>query len=333
VLTGVEVRFEGVSIGDNVRIRLVRGFPEIGSLFGPKKAFSRIEAEGLSLSQGQLGEAVLSKMSGDNFRVGRIVVKQAVLEGPIKLPALDAEAIAAGDGALQSLTLRGPDKLTVQLSPRGKDVGFEITAGSFAVPFVPALSLADFSMKGTATQAGATSEFDGRAYDGVVSGTARIRWGASWIVDGEVRVRAVKAGVFAPGLVSEGKVEGRGAYTMSGAAPANLHESARLQGEFKIEKGVLGSFDINRALQTGGAQTGGRTVFNELNGQGTYDKGVTQLRNVAISGGAMNATANLDIDPAGGLNGRIAAEVKAANQVLRANLSVAGKIQDPVIRK
>ena len=50
-----------------------------------------------------------------------------------------------------------------------------------------------------------------------------------------------------------------------------------MQGEFKIEKGVLGSFDLTRALQTGGAQSSGRTVFNELTGQGVYDKGAVQI--------------------------------------------------------
>ena len=32
VITGIEARFENVSIGDTVKIRMVRGFPEIGTL-------------------------------------------------------------------------------------------------------------------------------------------------------------------------------------------------------------------------------------------------------------------------------------------------------------
>ncbi len=115
--------------------------------------------------------------------------------------------------------------------------------------------------------------------------------------------------------------------------PARLHEGARLEGNFKIEKGVLGSFDLSRALQTGGAQSGGRTLFNELNAQAVYDKGATQLRNVVITAGAMNASASLDIDAGGTLAGRIAAEVKTPAQVQRATLSIGGKLQDPQIRK
>jgi len=72
-----------------VKIRLVRGFPEVGSLFGARKAFSRIELEGVSISQSQLADAVLGKVSNDNFRVGRVVIRQAKFDGPLVLPALD----------------------------------------------------------------------------------------------------------------------------------------------------------------------------------------------------------------------------------------------------
>jgi len=334
VITGVKVIFEGVSIGDAVKIRQVRGFPELGSLFGARKAFNRVELEGASLSQAQLADAVLGKAAGENFRLGRVTIKQANLEGPLKLPPLDVDALVSGDGSLQSLTLRGPDNLSVRLSPKGNEVGFEISAGSLAIPFVPALTLSEFSMKGTANRQGVTSsEFDGRAFDGVISGSARIRWGSSWMVDGEVRSRGVKVAVFAPALVSEGKVDGRGAYNMAGSTPATLFEAARLQGEFKIEKGVLGSFDLTRALQTGGAQFGGRTVFTELTGQGVYDKGAVQITNVAIAAGAMNAGASVNVDANGGLSGRITADVKTPTQTLRATLNISGKLQDPVIRK
>jgi len=263
-----------------------------------------------------------------------VMIKQLSLDGPLKLPPLDVDAAVAGDGSVQSVKLTGNDKLSVQISPKGSEMAFEISAGSLALPFVPALNLSEFGMKGTANRGGITSaEFDGRAYDGVISGTARIQWGANWTVEGEMRVRAVKVAVFAPALVSEGKVDGRAAYTMSGSVPAQLYESARMQGEFKIDKGVLGSFDLTRALQTGGAQSSGRTVFNELKGQGVYDKGTIQLRDISVSAGAMNAGASIDIDANGGISGRIAADVKTPNQTLRAVLNISGKVQDPVIRK
>jgi len=332
-ITGLQLKFENVAVGD-AKIRLVRGSPEIGSLFGERKSFSRMELEGVSMAQSQVADALLGKAAGTNFRVARVVINQLSLEGPLKLPPLDVEATVSADGAVQSVRASGPEKLLVQLSPKGSDLAFEISAGSLALPFVPALNLADFGMKGTANRGGVTSaEFDGRAYDGVISGTARMQWGTNWSVEGEVKARAVKVAVFAPALVSEGKLEGRANYTMTGSAPGQLYESARMKGEFKIDKGVLGSFDLTRALQTGGAQSTGRTVFNEMNGQGVYDKGVIQLRDISMTAGAMNAGASVDIDAGGGISGRIAADVKTPNQTLRAVLNISGKVRDPVIRK
>ena len=334
VITGIEVTLAGVSIGDTVKISTVRATPELGSLFGMKKFFNRIELEGLSLLQSQLADVVLGKISGANFRVARIVIKQAKLEGTLVVPALDGEATISGDGSLQSLALRGEDKLSVQLSPKGKEIGFEISAGSLALPFAPALILSDFSMKGTANRGGVTmAEFDGRAFDGVISGSAKIRWGSSWLIDGELRARAVKIAAMAPALVSEGLVGGRGVYTMNGPNPATLFESARIEGEFKIDKGVLSSFDLTRVLQSGGAQSGGRTIFTELTGQAVYDKGTFKVSNVAITAGAMHAGASLEVDANGVLSGQIVADVKTLNQTLRATLNLSGKIQNPVIRK
>jgi hypothetical protein len=96
---------------------------------------------------------------------------------------------------------------------------------------------------------------------------------------------------------------------------------------------VLGSFDLTRALQTGGAQSSGRTVFNEMTGKGVYDKGTVQLREISLTAGSMNAGASIDIDAGGGLSGRVAADVKTPTQTLRAVLNLSGKVQDPVIRK
>ena len=128
--------------------------------------------------------------------------------------------------------------------------------------------------------------------------------------------------------------EGRaGPLTTKGTMNMPKHGKNYREAAAKIEKGVLGSFDLTRALQTGGAQITGRTIFSELTGNGVYDKGVVQITNVAMSAGAMNANANLTIDANGGLSGRVAADVKTPTQTLRATLNLSGKVQDPVIRK
>ena len=84
------------------------------------------------------------------------------------------------------------------------------------------------------------SEWDASLLNGTVSGTANLRWGDSWTVDGVVTARNVYAAVFAPALVSDGKAEGSGKFQMRGA-PGKLASTARLDGSFTVTRGVLGA--------------------------------------------------------------------------------------------
>ncbi len=127
----------------------------------------------------------------------------------------------------------------------------------------------------------------GATLDGALSGTARVRWAGTWQVDGVLMFRGINAAVFAPALLSEGKAEGSGRFSMSGAHPAKLYSAARMEGSFSLGKGALGTVDLSRVLQTSGRQFGGRTVFTELTGQGVYDRGAVALRNVSLIGGGV----------------------------------------------
>jgi hypothetical protein len=169
-------------------------------------------------------------------------------------------------------------------------------------------------------------------YDGVMSGNAKVSWSGPWTLDGVVTARGINAAVFAPALLSEGKGEGTGRFSMSGAEPAKLASAGRMEGTFTVNKGALGSIDIARALTRGGRQAAGRTPFTEMNGQVVYDKGAVALRNINISAGALSAGASADIAPGGALSGRIVADVRTANQTLRATLAIGGTVKEPQVR-
>jgi hypothetical protein len=203
------------------------------------------------------------------------------------------------------------------------------------LPFAPDVSLSSFTMKGRATREGLNlTEWDGNVLDGTLSGTALIRWGPVWTVEGKLKVHRVNAAVFAPALLSEGKIEdGEGSYRMSGPTPAKLMDGAHIEGRFGMSKGVLGSFDLSRAIQTGGSQTTGRTIFAELTAEGVYDKGVVMLRNVNISAGALNAAASVDIAPGGALSARIVADMRTPGQTLRQTLNIVGTVKEPMIKE
>jgi hypothetical protein len=187
-------------------------------------------------------------------------------------------------------------------------------------------------MKGTATPRGLTVlEWDGALLNGTVSGTANVRWGDTWLVDGVVTARSINAAVFAPALLSEGRGEGSGKFSMRGQ-PGKLASSSRLDGSFTVSRGVLGNIDLSRAIQTGGKQASGRTQFNEMSGQAIYDRGTVSLRNVTIGAGQLNAGASADISQNGALSGRIVADVRVASQTIRATLSLSGTVKEPQVR-
>ncbi|MEX1074232.1 MAG: hypothetical protein WEC13_03785, partial [Burkholderiales bacterium] len=186
-----------------------------------------------------------------------------------------------------------------------------------------------FGMKGSAERTGMSAEFDGRLYDGTVVGRARVEWGAQWSVQGEIQGRSMNAAVFAPQMVSEGRFDGKGRFALGGAEPAKLAEAARLDGEFTVTKGALGSFDLSRALQSSSAQASGRTPFSELEGRVSLAGATLAFRDLKLTAGLLGARGSLDVDPKGGLSGRVDAELRN----LRGTLYIGGRLGDPQLRR
>ena len=330
---GVHYEFRDVRIGERVRIAEVRAFPALDALFEEKKIFKRIELEGAAVPQDVLGEALFARANGENFKLGRVLAKQLKLEGPLPLPPLDVDVALDATGMPRVVSLAGPENLVANLSSKGAELEFEMSATSFALPIAPALSLDQFGMKGTLTRRGMNiSSWDGAALNGSVSGTAQVRWGGTWNVEGVVTARGINAAAFAPALLSEGRGEGTGRFWMTGAEPAKLASGGRLEGNFTVNKGVLGSFDLSRAIQTGGRQVTGRTQFTEMNGQAIYNAGAVALRNVNIGAGALNAGASADIAQSGALSGRIVIDVRTSTQALRAILILGGTVKEPQVK-
>jgi hypothetical protein len=322
-----------VAIGDNIRVAEARAFPEFDALTGPRKAFSRIEIERMKVDQDSAGSALFAKVKADNFSVGRIVAKNFELTGPLVLPkGLEFEVVYDAQGTVRAAVVRGPDSLVARLTAKGQAFDVDVQAAGFTLPFAPEITLSKFSMKGTANaQELAANEWYGSLLNGTVSGTANVRWGDTWTVDGVVTARNIYAAVFAPALLSDGRGEGSGKFQMRGE-PGKLAATGRIDGSFTISRGVLGSIDLSRAIQTQGRFATGRTQFNEMNGQATYDRGALTLRNVTISAGQLNAGASAEIAPNGALSGRIVADVKVAQQQLRATLNLGGTVKDPQVK-
>ena len=328
-----EVRFKDVRVG-GARIAQVKASGSPFSIFGDSKDFSTIEVDGLSLPQEAIADALFATVRANNFSVERLVIKNLDLPGPATLPkGLTADVLLNARGAMSSAVIRGPDNLHAKLLPKDRNVDFDVVAGGFPLPIGPQITLSNFAMKGTATPRGMTiSEWGGALYNGGISGRASVRWGGGWQIDGVLTVRNINAAVFAPALLSAGNGEGTAKFSMSGPDAASLATGGRLDGNFTVSKGTLGSFDLARAIQSNGKQANGTTAFAEMNGQAIYDRGVLALRNVTIGAGALNAGASADISQNGALSGRIIADMKTASRMLSATLLLGGTVKEPQVR-
>jgi len=328
LITGPQLRLERVRIGDGIVIGAVHASPDYMALLSGELALGRVELERAVISQQRLAGALFGAAKGGNLRGVCVSAKTLTQVGPVKLPALDADVVLGADGRVVSGKVRGPDALSATLVLKDGRLAIEASADKFTLPFVPALELAQFTMKATATTQGMTvSAWDGEALGGVLSGSANVRWTDGWSVEGTLKARAMAAGAFAPTLVSEGRTEGQGTYAMRAREVSGLAATARIHGRFGIAKGVLAKVDLSRAVQTGGAQAVGQTPFLEMSGDATYDRGAIIVRNARlVTGGALNAEANLDVTPGGAVSGGIVAALTGRAQTLRTLVRLSGTL-------
>jgi len=332
--SGLRLDLDSLTVDGSTTIARARAYPQWGALIEGRKVVGRLELAGVTAPQSAIGAVVGAKLPGDSFRGARIFVKDLKLTGPVALPALDGEVRVGPSGAVSSVLLSGPEGLAATLTPTASgEVEFDVTAANLAVPFAPELTLSTFAMKGVANRQGMNiASWGGGLLDGALSGTANVRWTGAWHVDGGLTARSINGAWFAPALLSEGKAEGQGRFSMSGNDPMKLYNAAHLEGDFSVGKGVLGTIDLSRVLHTGGRQYGGRTQFTEMTGHAVYDRGAVALRNVNISAGALTAGASADIAPSGAIAGRIVADIRTTVQPLRAILVIGGTVKEPQVR-
>jgi hypothetical protein len=325
-------RLDGLAVGDQGQLTVARvdAIPELGNLFGDKKAFTSIELESPVLGEAGLLGLLFGKPAGQDFKVAQVIARNAKLESKnFVLPALDAKILLGADGAWRQIALETPNhKTSLMLKPQGDGAQIEVETNVFSLPFDPSFFLEDFSAKGTLRRGELRlSEFKGGIYGGYLYGSAKLKWGAEWSLDGDIKVRAMDPDRFAPALIGAGKLEGKAAYSMRAKSYDTLFAAPRMEGSFEIRKGVLLGVELGRLLQGGGV--GGKTVFNELTGGFVREAGKTELRQIRLGAGPISAGGNADAGPGKRIGGRFVAEIKSPVAQARTSFSLSGTLADP----
>jgi hypothetical protein len=266
------------------------------------------------------------------LRTEHVIARGVQVEAPgLQLPVLTVDAKLDSGGALQSLTAQTADgKQTFDLTMSNGTAAIEIAARNFQLPFPGAVQVGDLVGSGTLTSSELTlGKFDLGAFGGSMKGKARVRWGASWSVEGEFIATSMDPRRATAALVPTGHLEGKGTFSMRASSPHKLHEATRVDATFTIRTGTLGFVDLTRALQGGNAR-GGTTSFASLDGNASFGGGTVRLAQLRLAAGLLNAAGDATVDPAENLTGRL--EVNIASQA-RGVLMLGGTVRAPHVKR
>jgi actin-related protein len=327
------LRFEHVAIGPQggVRIDAVRVKAGLRTLLDERKKFDVIEVEGAQVPVSWFAAGLWGQAHSNTLHVERVVARNVTLHGEaMVLPKFNMDATFDAAGSVRTLLAETPDRQqTFTIAMRHGIAGIEYSAKPFRLPFPGMGQFDDFAGSGTLSPTELRlSKFDASVLNGSLSGTARLRWGSAWTLDGEFIARSMEPGRLTGALVPSGRLEGEGTFVMRAATPGKLRDAARVDASFTVHRGTLGFADLTRVLQ-GSAARGGTTAFSRLDGNATLSGGSVQLRQVRLASGLLNATGDAVVDAQNKLTARIHVELTST----RIALLVGGTVAAPEVKR
>jgi hypothetical protein len=336
---------ERVSIGPSQDIRLDTVVVHAGplTLLGSDKVFDSVEVNGVTLGQEALSgtAAWITPTSGTPaFMVRKIQMNRVrATLNEIELPVLNAELVLARDGALQNAMI-SDGKARIGFSPKDRGWQMNLSASGWAPPLGPRLQFDELTLAAVIDrQQAAVTKIEGRVGRASIKGVAKVNWGGSVRVAGELNISDGDLGQLLPGFTRDfsasGTLSANLTYVLQGSTLSALFANPRIEASFNVERGVLNNVDVVRAIQSPSRDgiRGGKTSFDVLAGSVEITGKRYSYRQVRLSSGPMNATGNFDLAPDGDLSGRISAELGTKSIVIaRGMLNVAGNLKAPLLR-
>ena len=324
------VTLREVVIGSDgaIRIAVIKGAPDIDSLFGETRVFGSVELQGVTVQPAALGGLLWGRVRGRDLVIKRAQATGVKLSLPgVPLPELAVEAILGRDGTVRKLNAStAGNRLALQVEPEGGRAKVEITAKELQGVLGLKLPIEDFGGRGTARPDGLDlTEFDGKLLDGVVKGKGRLRWNADWTFEGDLEVKQIDATKIVPSALSSGRLDGEGKIVATARNGERLFEAPRTEGTFSIGKGQLSVLDLARMIQTG-SSVAGLTSFSEITGRLASGPERTQLRDLRLSAGPLSATGDIELTSSDTISGRISAQMDTPAGVRRGNITLTGSV-------
>jgi len=334
------LELKNVSIGETKPIQAQRAQIDftLSALFSSNKPIAGIELEGVQVNGAALPQisAWLQKIAADSQHpVARIGLSQGKLEADgVQLSGISGELSFDQAGKFTQAKLQAEgNKFVLDMSamPENKMQVSIMVRGS-ALPLLPNWVFDDLDAKGElAGDSLMITKLDGRIMGGILTGDVRIDWGSGWRSQGALTAKAITLQNMSKAL--SGDMDGTARFQMQSASLPKLTETATLEGAFAIKKGIINGIDVVETARLRSTENlpGGRTHFNELNGDLYYANGDYHFRQVKMSTGVLNATATLDIAKQQ-LSGRVIADLTMRAGMGSVALQVGGTTDNPSLR-
>ena len=201
-----------------------------------------------------------------------------------------------------------------------------------ALPLLPNWVFDELNAKGELSSDGLLiTDMDSRIMGGIVLGDARIDWRSGWSAQGKLVAKTITLQNLSKLL--EGDMEGKARFRMQSASLEKLADTAILDGDFVVSKGVINGMDIvgTARLRSRSNLPGGRTHFDELGGELNYADGAYHFRKLTLRGGVLSATGAVDIAKRE-VSGRISADLAMRTGMGTVPLQLAGTTESLTLR-
>ena len=329
------MRFKQILIGgpNGVKVDAVRAVPSVLSLLGDDRKFSSIEINGATVaSQTLIGIPGTAAPARAKMSIASIDASGVTIVDPSwTMTNMGVTLQIGGARGVSTVMIRDAGQsmsitLTAGTGGRGK---FEFNAQKIN-PFGASFELTDFEARGIyGANEFVVEKFDGRIFDGVLRGTAKIlpRKGA-FAISGTLDARSMKLQKLAPGLFESGEANSQGTFTGASQSIDKLLGSPTLEMAFTVDRGTVRGFDTSQVIQ--GARTFGGTT-TATGGAGTLQVNGARVNIPAFrySVGTVSASAVAAIDANGNLNGQVAAEQRSVAGVMRGSVTMGGALSNP----
>ena len=290
-----------IGVNKQIKAKLVRLDFAIPVLFTVVKSIDDLELEGVEVDAAALQQAseLLQLAAADtDFPIARIRLKDGKLaaEG-YSLSGVGGELNFNQDGKFSTAKFHAEgNKYELELvsAPLYK-TQVSISVHDSGLPLLPNWVFDTLTAKGEmASNELVITELDGHIMGGTLHGNARLGWRSSWQAQGSLAAKTITMQNMLK--VLSGDMDGTARFQMQAASLAKLADAATLDGSFVIKNGVINGIDIGETARLHRRENmpGGRTHFDELSGELSYDKDAYAFRKLKLSAGVLSANGMLD---------------------------------------